>query len=359
MAAIDTFQACIHCCHLSLFLLEDLGKNILKLAGALLGGPLLAVFIVDEGDAETGFITLGPLEVVHEGPSHIALDVTSVLSDGLSQGVDVATEVVDAELVVEDLFERQIVLALNARPVLRHVYGRISVPLTQPVDQVAEALWVRPQPSRLRLGADDLAMLVDRVSSQVAQEIIWRCFTGSVLDVIGGVVVHTIEVVRPLDERSLLRGKFGKSVAELLTHRIGVSPKVHGIGKPRDSKFYFSIGRNNIFRILRVPWVGPVSVQCDANLALVSGLEFFAVNLHGPAMSHQDIVADCPRLAARITDGRLFPVRSVARCEETSVVAKNRATEGFVKGNPVLALRYCLEYYASVMFEIERKLCPI
>ncbi|KAK5632068.1 hypothetical protein RRF57_007782 [Xylaria bambusicola] len=199
---------------------------------ALLGGPFLITLIVDICDAEARLIALSPLEVIHQRPSHVPLDITPVLGHGLRHGVNVIPEVVDAELVLENLLHRQVVLALDARPVLRHVDRRVPIPLAEPVDQVAESLRVRPQPEGLCLWTDDVARLVAGVRRQVPEEVLRRRLPGLMLDVVGRVMVHAVEVIGPFDERGFLWGELRQTLPELLAHGIRVLPEIDGVGEP-------------------------------------------------------------------------------------------------------------------------------
>lgn len=80
-----------------------------------------------------------------------------------------------------------------------------------------------------------------------------------VLDVVRGVMVHTVEVVRALNERGFLWCELGEAVAELLPHAVGVLAEVDWVGEPGDGEFKLAFAGFNVFRIFRVPGLGPVT----------------------------------------------------------------------------------------------------
>ena len=346
------------CTH-PLILLDQRVKEGLQALCTLLGVPLLVVLVVDISDAEAGLVALGPLKVVHEGPGEVALDVDAVLGAGLRHGIHIIVEVLDAEVVLDNLLERHVVLALERGTVLGHVDLGVAVALAEPVEQVTEPLRVGTEPEGLRLGPDAVAVLVVEQSLEVAEEIVLGGHALLVLDVVGRVVVHAVEVVGALDERDFLGSELGQAVAELLAHRVGVLAEVDGVREPRDGELDLAVARLDVQRVLGVPGKGGVTVQGDADLATLSGLEVLTVSLDGAAVGDKEVVADDPGLASAVTNGRLGTVGGVAGGEVAGVVAEDGAAPGLVEGDPVLALGDGLEHDAGVVLKVEGELLAV
>lgn len=289
-------------------LLDETVKEGLKALGALLGISLLVVLIVDKGDAETSLVALGPLEVVHEGPRHVALDVDTVLLVGIGHGLDVAVEVFDTEVVLEDLLEGHVILALEGGTVLCDVDGRVAVALREPDKEVVEALGVGTQPERLGLFADVFAALGLKEGLEIAEEVVLLRRGGLVLDVVGRVVVHAVEVVGSLDKGELLRRKLGQAVPKLLEHGVGVLAEVDWVSEPGDGKLDLAVRGLDVLRVLGVPGVSGITVQGDTDLATIGGLELLAVDLDCAAVGDEQVVANDPGFTGRVTDGGLAAV---------------------------------------------------
>lgn len=304
-------------------------------------------------------ITLGPLKIVHQRPASVSTDIDAILADGLGHCVDVVIKVLHAEVVLKNLLEGHVVLALERRTVLGDVDLGVAVALAEPVQEVTETLWVWSKPEGLGLGTDALALFGVKESLQVPEEIVLWWGASLVLDVVGRVMVHAVEVVRALHQSTLLLGEGGETIAELLEHGVGVFAKVDGISKPADGELNLAVAGLNISRVLGVPRKGSVTVQGDADLATMDGLEVVPVSLHCTTVGDQQVVADGPGLASTVADGRFGAIRSVAGGEVAAVVAKNGRAPGLVEGDPVLALGNGLEHNTSIILEIERKLGPV
>lgn len=147
--------------------------------------------------------------LLEQTPSHISSHIHPVLLARLRHGTDVVTEILESELIVDDFLSRQIILALDARAILRDVNFRPPVPLAQPIQQLPEALRIRPEPKALRLRPDTLALLVLVQRLQIAEIIVRLGRAGAVLDVVGAVVVHAVEVVAAVHEGEV-RGRPGR-----------------------------------------------------------------------------------------------------------------------------------------------------
>ena len=146
-------------CKQALFLRYEAVKQRLHGSGTFFGEALLPVLVVDVGDSKARLVAFGPLKVVHQRPGEVALHVASVLGHGIRQGVGVVVEVLEPKVILEDVLLAHVVLALDGRAILGHVHLGVTVPLAEPVDEVAEALGVGSEPERLRLGPDALVVL--------------------------------------------------------------------------------------------------------------------------------------------------------------------------------------------------------
>lgn len=107
----------------------------------------------------------------------------------LGERVEVVLEVLRAKVVFEDLLAGHVVLALQAGAVLSYVDDRAAVAVGDPLDQLAEAESVWPQPGRLGLWTDLLAVLVVEKELEVAAEVFRFGWAWLVLDVVGAVVI--------------------------------------------------------------------------------------------------------------------------------------------------------------------------
>lgn len=117
-----------------------------KVLCALLGVALLAVAVVDVGDAKTSLVTLGPLEVVKEGPGEVATDIDTIKGGSRSHGLDIVVVVLETEVVLEDLLHGHVVLSLDAGTTLGDINLGVVVTLAQPDKQVTETGGTRPEP---------------------------------------------------------------------------------------------------------------------------------------------------------------------------------------------------------------------
>jgi len=131
----------------------------------------------------------------------------------------------------------------------------MPISVGEPFQELAEAGWVGTKPKGLRFGADAVARFAVEERLEIAKEIILvgRCWL--VLDIIGSVMVHTVEIVASLDKRFFFGRELGKPVAELLTHGVGVVAEVNRVCEPGDSKFDLSIACFDVFWIIGVPGI--------------------------------------------------------------------------------------------------------
>lgn len=81
-------------------------------------------------------------------------------------------------------------------------------------------------------------------------------------DVIGSVVIHTVEIVTAFDECSFFGREFWETIAELFAHGGGVVAKVDRVGEPGDCKFDFAVAGFNIFWVAGIPRVCSIACFC-------------------------------------------------------------------------------------------------
>lgn len=327
--------------------------------GTLLGVSLLAVLVVDVADAETGLVTLSPLKVVHERPGKVPADVDAIKSRGGGHGLDVVVVVAVAHLVLEDLLEGQVVLVLDAGAALGDVDLGVAVALAQPDEQVAEARGAGAQPGALRLLADAVAAVVPEGGLEVAVEVVELGLRVLVLDVVGRVVVHAVEVVGALDQGNLLGREGGQAVAELLAHRGRVVAQVDGVGEPGDGELDLAVGSLDVPGIPGVVGVGGIAVEDNGNLTAVGGLKVITVGLDSTAVGEEEVVADDPGLGGAVTHGALLPVGGAARGELANAVAEDGRAPGLVEGDPVLDLGEGLEADAGKVLKVQGELLAV
>lgn len=132
--------------------------------------------------------------------------------------------------------------------------------------------------------------------------------------------------------------------------------EVDGVSEPRDGELDLAVASLDVRRVLGVPGKAGITVQGDADLSALGGLELLTVSLDGLAVGDEDVVSNNPGLASAVTNGRLAAVRGVAGGEVARVVAEDRRAPGLVEGDPVLALGDRLEGKAGVVLEISREL---
>lgn len=289
-------------------LLHETTKDYLHLQCALFRCANLPVLIIHIAAPKPRLVALSPLEVVHEGPGHISLDLATVFRNSLRQSCGVISEVLGTERIFQDLFLGKFVLSLDTGTVLSYVDVRVPIALAEPVDEIAEALGIWSQPEALGLIANALAALGVEETLQVAQDIVVGRRTSLMLDVVGGVVVHAVEVVGPLHERDLFVGEGGQTIPKLLYHGVRVFTEVNGVREPRDGEFDLAVSGLNVSGVLRVPGVCSISIERDADLALVCGLELVAVHFDSAAMRYKTVVSNDPLLTGAITN---FGLRAI------------------------------------------------
>ena len=178
---------------------------------------------------------------------------------GFGKCTDIPSEVVHAELVVEDLLTREVVLSLQTGSVLGDIECRMVVPVTEPLDEFPEALRIRSQPDGLGLGTNPFSSLVLIPDFEVANEVIEFRLGVLVLDVVGTVVVHTVEVIASLDESSIFWSELRQPVAQLLSHRVWVLAEVHGVREPGDGELDLAIAGLNVTGVFGIPRLSPIS----------------------------------------------------------------------------------------------------
>ena len=79
------------------------------------------------------------------------------------------------------------------------------------------------------------------------------------LDVVGGVVVHAVEVIGAFYESGFFGGEGWETVSELLHHGGGIVAEVDGVCEPGDAEFKFSFGGFNVEGIGGIPRVDGVT----------------------------------------------------------------------------------------------------
>ena len=199
-------------------------------------------------------------DLLKQAPRHVHPDVDIVLGHGSYEGVDVVGIILASKFVIDNFFDRQIVLALNARAVLSDVDLRAAISVLDPGEKLAESLCVWCQPHALCQWTNLFAGFVLFECVHVADKVIRVGFMGNIPDVEGGVVVHTVEVVAAVNQGDLFRGKLWQSIAELLSHTIRILAKVDGISKPGDGKLFITFATFDIFRIFGIPRLSPVTL---------------------------------------------------------------------------------------------------
>ncbi|KAI9166743.1 Solute carrier RCH1 [Paramyrothecium foliicola] len=334
-------------------------SNVDEGLGALLGVALLAVLVVDEGDTKASLVALSPLKVIQERPGKVATNVDAVKGGSGGHGMDVVVVVLGTEVVLKNLLARHVVLLQDTGTVFGDVDLGVVVALAEPHEQVAEARRARAQPCRLGFLADVVTSLVFKESLEVAEEVLGLGGAGAVLDVVGSVMVHAVEVVGTVDEGLLLVGEGGETVTKLLAHGGRVVAVVDGVREPRNSELDLAVSSLYVLRIRRVPGVGGITVENDANLTLIGGLELLAVNLHGTAVSDKQVVADDPWLGAAVTNITFLAVGGAAWGKLADAVSEDGGAPGLVEGGPVLDLGQGLENNAGVVLKVERELLTV
>lgn len=78
-------------------------------------------------------------------------------------------------------------------------------------------------------------------------------------DEVSAVVVHAVEIVTAMDERTFRGTERGEAGAELLAHGGGVGAVVDGVGEPGDGGFEAALGGGAVVRGGCVKGVRPVT----------------------------------------------------------------------------------------------------
>lgn len=136
-----------------------------------------------------------------------------------------------------------------------------SVALRNPKNQIVESLGIGTQPNTLSLGTNDITLLILKQSLQITKEIILLGCSGSMFDIIGGIVIHAIEIIGTFYQGDFFICERGKTVAKLLSHGSRVFTKIDGIGEPGNTEFEFAFGGFDVLRIFWVPGVDSVTYR--------------------------------------------------------------------------------------------------
>lgn len=111
--------------------------------------------------------------------------------------------------------------------------------------------------------------------------------------------------------------------------------------------------------VRRVPRVGGIAIEDNANLTAIGRLELITVDLDGTTVSEKKVVTNDPGLGAAVPNRIPGTVRSAARGELAYAVAEDRRAPRFVEGDPVLALGEGLVADASIVLEVKRELLAV
>lgn len=179
------------------------------------------------------------------------------------------------------------------------------------------------------------------------------------LDVVGSVVVHAVEVVGAFDKSLLLLGEGRKTVAKLLAHRLGVLTKVDGISEPADGELNFAVGSLDVLGVAGIVREGSVTIQGDADFTTIGLLEVIAVGFDGASMGNKKVVTNNPGLGAAVAFGALRAIRGATWGELADTVPENGRAPGFVEGNPVLHLGKALKADTGIVLEVKGELLTV
>lgn len=122
-----------------------------------------------------------------------------------------------------------------------------------------EAAWIRTEPEGLGLWPDEFALFALEERFEVTEEVGGVGGGCLVLDVVGSVVVHAVEIVGALHERELFGREGGEAVPELRDHGCGVVAVVDGVCEPGDAEFEFALRGFDVERVGGVPGVDAVA----------------------------------------------------------------------------------------------------
>lgn len=246
----------------------------------------MVVCVVDEGDAKSGLVAFGPFKVaargrrsvsqlvryvstkenlLHQAPRHVSADIHTVQRVSVRHGSDIVAEILHAELVIQDLVHGQVILALETGAILGNVDLGLVVAVAEPFQQLPEPNGVGSQPGRLCLGTDPFAVLVLQEYLQVAGDVIRVRLACLGFDVVGAVVVHTVEVVAAVDEGDIFGGPGGQAVTQLFDHAVWVLAVIDGVSEPGNSELDLAIAGLNICGVFGIPRLSPVTWNLISN----------------------------------------------------------------------------------------------
>lgn len=80
-------------------LLNERVKDVTNSLCALLGISLLSTLVIHIRDSKPRLEALGPLEIVHQGPSHVAPDIHPIQCSRVRHCTDIAVEVLHSEII--------------------------------------------------------------------------------------------------------------------------------------------------------------------------------------------------------------------------------------------------------------------
>lgn len=194
---------------------------------------------------------------------------------GICHRTNVTSEVLTAELVIQQFLQRQLAFSFQAGSVLRYVERRAAVPIAEPFEQLSKAERVGSQPDGLCFGTNPHAVFVLIQDLEISGEVFKCSLAVLVPNVVGAVMVHAIEVIAALDKRNFLLSELWQSATQLLAHRVWVLAKVDWVSEPGDGKFNLAVGCFDVFRVFWVPRLRPIAYTSSAD-----------VPSHDPRRSH-------------------------------------------------------------------------
>mmetsp|Transcript_28149 Transcript_28149/g.50310 ORF Transcript_28149/g.50310 Transcript_28149/m.50310 type:complete len:303 (+) Transcript_28149:630-1538(+) len=245
--------------------------------------PLLGL-VVHVGDPETLAVAISPLEVVKQSPRKVACDRSAGELHSQGHLVQVSSEIVYSELIIQGFSHWHFIFAW-------HVHAVLCDDDSSRVVLGGHILQVGPQcpghdqePLRVGLRSDWLS-----ICSVALLPALFRGLAR--IDVLASVGVQPVKVKGTSHQGRLLGCEAREQISETLAHGGRIVPgEVDGIRKPTYVEVVVELCRLNVCRAGGVLWKAKIRVEDNGDYPAGCFLVLLAVDLHSARVRQQGVM---------------------------------------------------------------------
>jgi len=153
------------------------------------------------------------------------------------------------------------------------------VPLVNPVEQLPEPLRVDVEPDGVCIRADQVAIDIIGTGPEPTIVTVVGTHLSSVVNILGGVMVQTQEVIGSLYHLGLFLSEgWQPVVANQVHHNIWIFPKEKRVMIPSELKLNLSVDSIDIILASRIVWFSKLRLSAHSNDSSLFLLIFFSVS---------------------------------------------------------------------------------